>query len=55
MTMDVAAIVGHITLLLTTIAGFVYSWHREKRRHAWHKEELAKLHIQIGQNGDSGK
>lgn len=53
--MDVAAIIGHITLLLTTIAGFLYQWHRERRLHQWHIEELSKLHIQIGRNGDVGK
>lgn len=53
--MDVAAIIGHITLLVTTIAGFVFAWHRERRRHEWHREELAKLNILIGKNGGVGK
>lgn len=53
--MDVAAIIGHITLLVTTVAGFVYQWHRERRRHEWHKQELTKLHTLIGRNGDVGK
>ncbi len=34
MTHDVAlTVAAHVTILLTTIAGFVYSWLREGRRH----------------------
>lgn len=45
---------GHITLFLTTIAGFIFQWMREGRRHDWEIQEFQKLTTQIKKNGKDG-
>lgn len=52
MTMDpTATIVGHALLFLTTIAGFVFQWFREERRHRWAQEQFQAMKTEI-RNGN---
>lgn len=43
----VFTLVAHITILLTTVTGFVYSWLREGRRHRWQIEEFRQMRAEI--------
>lgn len=52
MTDHTATIIGHVFLFLTTLAGFVYSWLREGRRHRWQQEQFQQLGTKI-ENGHS--
>lgn len=36
-------LLGHVFLFLTTVAGFVFQWFREGRRHAWQREKFDAL------------
>jgi len=45
-------LVSHVTLLLITIAGFVFQWLRESRHHRWQQEQLDALHRSIKANGN---
>jgi hypothetical protein len=38
---------AHVTIFLTTVAGFVFAWLREGRRHKWQKEENAKMRAEV--------
>ena len=48
MTHDVAlTVAAHVTILLTTIAGFVFQWLREGRRHRWQQEENRQMRAAV--------
>ena len=44
---ETATIVGHLVILLTTIAGFVFQWKREGRRHRWQQEENRQMRASV--------
>lgn len=48
MTHDAAlTLYAHGLLFATTIAGFIYSWLREGRRHRWQQEENRQLRAEV--------
>lgn len=48
---DYATIVGHVTLLVATLAGFYVQWKREERRHRWQQEQFQQVGTLIKKNG----
>lgn len=44
-------LLGHLFLFLTTIAGFIFQWFREGRRHVWEREQFRTLGTEIKKNG----
>lgn len=38
---------AHLTLFLTTIAGFVFAWLREGRRHRWQQEQFNQIKTEV--------
>lgn len=56
MTDHLAVLSGHALIFLTTVAGFVYSWLREGRRHRWQVEQFRALEHEVknGHGKDAG-
>lgn len=50
--MDKSTLIGHAFIFLTTVAGFVFQWLREGRRHRWQSERFASLEREV-KNGHS--
>ena len=54
MTDSVHMLVGHILIFLTTVAGFVFQWLREGRRHKWQNDRFQQMSREIKKGQDSG-
>jgi uncharacterized membrane protein affecting hemolysin expression len=42
---------SHLTILFTTIAGFVFAWLREGRRHRWQEDQFRQMRDEVKNNG----
>lgn len=47
MTEHHVTLIGHLVLLLTTLAGFLFQWLREGRRHRWQQEENRQMRAEM--------